>query len=106
MNIKIQTPGFKPKEDLTDFVNEKVQKLSRFSDRIISCEVTLKTDNNGPGKEKTCSIRVAVPGNDLLATSQCATFEEAILAAVETAERQLKKRKNKLQDKNRKETGE
>ncbi len=102
MNIQIQTPGFTPKEKLIGFAKEKIQKLSRFSDRIISCELTLKTDNNGPGKEKTCSIRVAVPGNDLLAASNCASFEEAIIEAVDIAERQLKKRKNKLQDNNRK----
>jgi len=39
MNIKIKTLGFSAKQELTDFVYEKVEKLSKFYEKIISSEV-------------------------------------------------------------------
>ena len=43
-----------------------------------------------------CEIRLAIPGNDLLANAQCKTFEEAVAQCVEALEKQIKKRKTKI----------
>jgi len=41
MNIKIKTLGFSAKQELTNFVHDKVEKLSQIHDKIISSEVCL-----------------------------------------------------------------
>lgn len=96
MNITIQTLGFTAKQELTGFVHEKLERLSHFYNKIISSEVCFSIDKSGTNENKVCDIRLVIPGNDLLATHQCKTFEEATTQAVEALERQIKKRKTKL----------
>ena len=96
MNIKIKTLGFTAKQELTEFVHEKVGKLSVFYDKIISSEVCLCAEKSGTKENKLCDIRLIIPGNDLLASAQCKTFEEAVALAVEALERQIEKKKTKV----------
>ena len=96
MKIDIQSPGFTVNPQLTGFINEKVEKLSRYYDEIISCEVALRLDNSNTKENKLCEIRLAIPGNDLLASSQCKTFEEAVSTAVEILKGQIKRKKTKM----------
>ena len=96
MNIKIKTLGFTAKQELTDFVNEKVKKFSYLYDKIISSEVSFSLDKSDTKENKVCDIRLVIPGNDLLSSAQCKTFEEATAQAVEALERQIEKRKTKF----------
>ena len=96
MKINIQSPGFTINHELTGFINEKVEKLFRYYGEVISCEVALRLDNSDTKENKLCEIRLAVPGNDLLASSQCKTFEEALLNAVEIIKGQIKRKKTKI----------
>ncbi|MFN0202635.1 MAG: HPF/RaiA family ribosome-associated protein [Bacteroidia bacterium] len=96
MTISIQTPSFAPKKELTMFVHEKANHLLHLYNDIISTEVCLKLDNSETRENKFCSIRLLIPGNDLLASAQCKTFEEAIAQTVNALEKQIKKRKTKI----------
>ncbi len=96
MKIDIQTPGFKIKQELTGYVNEKFEKLSRFYGEIIGCEVTLRLNNSDTKQNKICEIRLAIPGNDLMASTQGQTFEEAVSNAVEIIKGQIKRKKTKI----------
>ena len=96
MTISIQTPSFAPKTELTMFVHEKANYLLRLYNEIISTEVCLKLDSSETRENKFCSIRLLIPGNDLLASAQCKTFEEAIAQSADALERQIKKRKTKI----------
>ncbi len=96
MNIKIKTLGFTAKPELTDFVHEKVEKFAHLYDKIISCEVSFSLDKSDTNENKVCDIRLVIPGNDLLSSAQCKIFEEATAKAVEALERQIEKRKTKL----------
>jgi putative sigma-54 modulation protein len=89
MKIIIQTPDFKAQPELTDFVNEKVEKLSQFSDRIIESRVLLKVDKSDNKENKISEIRVVIPGNDLFATKQAKSFEEATAKAVDALKKQI-----------------
>lgn len=75
--------GFTAKQELTDFAHEKVKKLSQFYDKIISSEVSFSLDKSDTNENKVCDIRLIIPGNDLLSSAQCKTFEEATVQAVE-----------------------
>jgi putative sigma-54 modulation protein len=77
MKINIQSPDFKADQKLIDFVIEKIEKLGKFSDQIHEANVTLKLDKSDSRENKICEIKLAIPGNDLFASKQCKTFEEA-----------------------------
>jgi putative sigma-54 modulation protein len=92
MKINLQTLRFKASDDLNQFVEEKVGKLARFDDSIISAEVTLSEDGNRPDN-KVCDIRLVVPGNDDFVKREAVSFEEAIAACVDTLQKILTEKK-------------
>lgn len=95
MKINLQCLKFTPKNNLKEFVNEKVAKLERFDDKIISADVTLWIQDGKHVENKACDIRIVVPGNDILVKKSAVTFQEALLNAVETAQNSLKRKKEK-----------
>jgi putative sigma-54 modulation protein len=97
MKVQIQSIHFTAKQDLLDFVQQKVAKLQQYFDRIIAGEVALKTDADSSGANKVCEIRLLIKGNDLLAKATSSSFEEATTIAVDALKRQIEKHKGKLQ---------
>lgn len=96
VNLKISSLHFDADKKLLAFVQEKVDKLGQYYDKIIDGDVILKIDNNSTGENKIAEIKLSVPGNDIFAKKQCKSFEEATDSAVEALRRQLKKHKEKL----------
>jgi putative sigma-54 modulation protein len=99
MKTNIQSIGFTASEDLTTFVKEKAAKISLHFDNIITSEVCLKSEKSATNDNKICDIRLVIPGNDLLASAQCTTFEEAIALASDAIIKQIEKHKAKIHDK-------
>lgn len=102
MKVIIETPNFKARQPLLDFVQEKVDKLQSFSDKILESRVYLKLGNVSKGENKMCEIKLFIPGNELFASGQSNTFEGAVVQATEAVKHQLerwkesgKKRKHK-----------
>jgi putative sigma-54 modulation protein len=98
MQINIQSLSFHPSDKLTDFTLDKVNKLTQYTDRISHAEVVLKTDKSDTRDNRFCEIRLSIPGNDLFASRQQPTFEEAVLKTVEALKQQLLTWKEKTQD--------
>lgn len=92
----IQTPDFKADQQLLDFVNGKLEKLARFSDRILEASVTLKLDKSETKENKVCEIKLGIPGNDLFAARQCKTFEEAVAKTIDALRSQVEAWKIKI----------
>lgn len=92
MQINLQTLKFNAKQELKDFVNEKVEKLSLFDDKIIRADVTLSL-NNDPVENKVCNIKLIVPGYDDFVTKNATTFEEAVHTCVDVLQKILKRKK-------------
>ena len=61
----------------------------------IGSEVFLRLDNSNTKENKVCQIRLAIPGNDLLASARSKTFEQATLKVVKELKRQTQKLKIK-----------
>ncbi|MEJ7626211.1 MAG: HPF/RaiA family ribosome-associated protein [Ferruginibacter sp.] len=95
MKINIQSPGLAPNQELEKFVKEEVERFFHLHKDIISSEVCLSLDSSFTAYNKHCRMRLLIPGNDLLATAKCRTFEEAIVQCAEALERQIEKRKTK-----------
>lgn len=96
VNLKISSLHFDADKKLLEFVQEKVDKLGHYYDKIIDGDVTLKIENNSTGENKIAEIKLSIPGNDIFAKKQSKSFEEATDNAVEALRRQLKKHKEKL----------
>lgn len=92
MKINLQSLHFKAGDQLVSFVEEKVSKLERFDDSIISADVTLTLDGKRINN-KVCDIKLMVPGNDDFVKRDAESFEEAIVACVETLQKILKEKK-------------
>jgi len=97
MKVNIQSVGFTAQSRLLEFVEQKVGKLQKFEDRIEGAEVYLKLES-GQEERKGAEIKLLVSGEDLFASKQANSFEEATDEATEALRRQLLKRKGKLND--------
>jgi putative sigma-54 modulation protein len=96
MKLKIHSIHFDADQKLVDFVQEKVDKLDHFFDKIIDGEVFLRLDKASNNENKIAEIRLNVPGSNLFAKKQSKSFEESTDSAVEALRRQVKKHKEKL----------
>ena len=81
---------------LVDFINERLGKLEKFYDKVVSSDVFLKVDNTSEKENKIVEVKIHVPGDDFMVKKQCKTFEEAVELSSESLERLLVKRKEKI----------
>ena len=97
MNVNIQTVHFDADERLVNYVNQKLEKLEQFHDRIIHVDVFLKLDNVVHTiKDKIAEIRVHVPRSDFFVKSTSKSFELSFDEAFESMVNQIKRKKEKL----------
>lgn len=97
MKIIIQSPHSKPTEELTSFVKNKLNGLSHFYERIEYANVFLKIEKSDTEADKVCEIKLGIPGNDLFATKQSDSFENAVTLATDALQEQIEKMKNKIE---------
>lgn len=97
MQIDIQAIRFTADKKLKDLIQEKLEKLNKFHNKIIHVGVYLKLENSGQVKDKIVEIKVSIPGSTLLVNASDKTFESALDEALETIKRQLKKENEKNQ---------
>lgn len=97
MNVQIRTVHFDADQKLRQRVNEKLQKLATFHDRIVEVEVYLKLDNIAKNiKDKVAEIIVRVPGRAFFVKHESKTFEESFDLAFNSMVNQIKRQKQKL----------
>ncbi|MEO7120583.1 MAG: HPF/RaiA family ribosome-associated protein [Ginsengibacter sp.] len=93
MKINLQSLNFKASENLKEFVEEKVGKLSRYDDKIISADVKLFSDDGKNIDNKICEIRLVVPGYDDFVKKNATSYEEATSVAVEALQKIIRRKK-------------
>ena len=96
MDIRIQSVHFNADTRLLDYIQEKVDKLVHFYDRIIAGEIILKLDKSSDLHNKVIHVKLHIPGNDIFVQEKGRSFEEATDIAIEVLARQIKKRKEKM----------
>jgi putative sigma-54 modulation protein len=96
MEINIHAIRFHADRKLTDYVNEKAEKLSHYFNDLKSCDIYLKLDSPGKPENKIAEIKLKAPGKELFAKEQCATFEEAFDLASAALQKQVMKFKSKI----------
>jgi putative sigma-54 modulation protein len=96
MNVNIQTVHFVADSRLIEYVNQKLQKLNNFTDRIVRVHVFLKLDNViHVVKDKIAEIRVHVPRHHFFVKSTSKSFEESFDDALDSMVMQIKKNKER-----------
>jgi putative sigma-54 modulation protein len=97
MNVNIQTVHFEADNKLIGYVQQKVDKLTQFHDRIINVDVFLKLDNVVHNiKDKIAEIRVHVPKSEFFVKATSKSFEASFDEALEAMVNQIKRKKEKL----------
>lgn len=97
MNVQIQSVKFDADKRLVEFVNAKMTKLDRFAERSTGAEVILKLDKDHEKGNKIATITLRMPGEDLVASHQARSFEEAVDEAIDALKHQLDKFKAKAE---------
>ena len=95
MNKRIEAIHFSADQKLTDFIDGKLDKLEQYYDRIIDCHVMLKLENSGQVKDKVAEVKLAVPGDVLIAKSTTKAFESSIDEVSDILRRRLIRHKER-----------
>lgn len=96
MDFKVNSVNFSVDEKLVEFIREKVKKLELIYDNIIASEVYLKVDKSESKDNKVAEVKILLPGNELFASKQCKSFEEATDLAVQALKKQVSRHKEKV----------
>jgi putative sigma-54 modulation protein len=96
MKVNVHAVNFNVDKKLVDFVEERMSKLEKFYDKVVSYDVFLKVEKTSDKENKIVEAKIIVPGDEFIVKKQCKTFEEGVELASESLERLLVKRKEKI----------
>ena len=96
MKVNVHAVNFNVDKKLLDFVEERMNRLEKYYDRVVSSDVFLKVEKTSDKENKIVELKIHVPGDDFMVKKQCKTFEEAVEMTAESLERLLVKRKEKI----------
>ena len=96
MKVNAQSVNFNANIELIDFVQQRLDKLETYYDKVVSSDVYLKVENTSAKENKIVEIKLNIPKNSFIVKKQCKSFEEAIDSACSTLERRLIKSKEKI----------
>ena len=96
MKVNTQSVNFNADQKLIDFIQQRMDKLDQYYDRVIKSDVFLKLENTSGKQNKIFEAIISVPGDSFIVKKVCKTFEEGADSAANSLGRQLRKRKEKL----------
>lgn len=95
MKVNVQSVNFTADKELVVFVNDKVEGLEKYHDKIVGADVFLKVQQTSEKENKVSELKLNIPGHDLMVKKESRTFEEGISLCADSMKRQLKKIKEK-----------
>ncbi len=95
MNVNFQSVNYTADTKLIEFTQKRVEKITQFYDHIVDVFVYTKVENSSNKINKFAELKIGIPGDDVIVKKTAKSFEEAINQAADTAERVLKRRKEK-----------
>ena len=96
MKVNVHAVNFNVDGKLVGFIQERMDRLEKYYDKVVSADVFLKVEKTSEKENKIVEIKMLVPGDEFMVKKQCKTFEEAVEQSAETLERLLTKRKEKV----------
>jgi putative sigma-54 modulation protein len=95
MNINFQSVNYNADNKLIEFAEKRIKKISQFYLNIIDVFVYTKVENTNDRINKLAELKIGIPGDDVVVKKIAKSFEEAINLAADSAERILKKHKER-----------
>ena len=95
MNVNFQSVNYTADTNLVEFTQKRVEKITQFYDHIVDVFVYTKVENSSNKINKFAELKIGIPGDDVIVKKTAKSFEEAINQAADSAERVLKRRKEK-----------
>ena len=95
MNVNFQSVNYTADTKLVEFTQKRVEKITQFYDHILDVVVYTKVENSSNKINKFAELKIGIPGDDVIVKKTAKSFEEAINQAADSAERVLKRRKEK-----------
>jgi integrase/recombinase XerC len=95
MRTQISAIHFKASDSLKAFAENEVQRLQRFSDDILNCDIEFSYNKT----EKRANINLKLTLATLNASESSEEFKKSTVLAVDKLEIQIKKLKGKIQSK-------
>jgi putative sigma-54 modulation protein len=96
MNINFQSINYVADRKLIEFTKKRIEKITNFYDQIIDVYIYTKVENSSDRINKSVEVKIGIPGDDVIVKKIAKSFEEAVNSASESAERILKRRKEKV----------
>jgi putative sigma-54 modulation protein len=96
MKVNVHAVNFNVDGKLVGFIQERMDRLEKYYDKVVSADVFLKVENTSEKENKIVEIKILVPGDEFVVKKQCKTFEEAVEQSAQSLERLLTKRKEKV----------
>jgi len=91
MNIEITSRHFTASDHLKALVYEKINKIQKFNNSIINCQVILTKESNNENVE----IVVHAKGYNFVASVNSHAFERSLINAIDKISAQIKKQHEK-----------
>ena len=95
MNFNFQSVNYTADIKLVEFTQKRVDKITQFYNQIVDVFVYTKLENSSDKINKFAELKIGIPGDDVIVKKTAKSFEEAINQAADSAERILKRRKEK-----------
>ncbi|MFZ4798246.1 MAG: ribosome hibernation-promoting factor, HPF/YfiA family [Bacteroidia bacterium] len=99
MKVNIQSIHFDADQKLLDFITKKVEKTRTFYEGLDSIMVYLRLEKDEHKENKTVEIKLNVGGKEVFAKENSNTFETAVDLVLDKIVAQVKKHKEKAQEK-------
>ena len=87
MKVSVHAVNFTVDKRLVDFIQERLDKLEKYYDKVVSADVFLKVEKTSEKENKIVEVKINVPGDEFLVKKQCKTFEEALELLAESLQR-------------------
>lgn len=99
MEIRINAVRFTADEKLINHIEAKLEKLTKYNNRISEVEVFLKLENSGQVRDKISEIKAYIPGSPVTYVEDVdKTFEASFDKALLSLRRVVKKQKDLLKN--------
>jgi len=95
MNVNFQSVNYTADIKLVEFTQKRIEKITQFYNQIVDIFVYTKVENSSDKINKFAELKIGIPGDDVIVKKTAKSFEEAINQAADSAERILKRRKEK-----------
>ena len=95
MNVNFQSVNYTADIKLVEFTQKRMEKITQFYNQIVDVFVYTKVENSSDKINKFAELKIGIPGDDVIVKKKARSFEEAINHAADSAERVLKRRKEK-----------